>query len=522
MSGAEALPTTARTRSEKGDVTNRAGEETPGTARTRSEEGGEVTSRAGEVTPGTARTRSEEGGEVTSRAGEDTPGTPRTHSEEGGDTRRSGEVTPTASQIRSGERAATPAADRRRWMALVCIAVAQLMIALDATVVNIAMPTAQAALGFSDIDRQWLVTAYTLSFGVLLLPGGRLADSARLGRRRAFLIGLVAFAAASALSGAALNLQMLVAARALQGACAALLAPTALSLLALLFTEPRDRARAFGIYGAIAASGGAIGLLLGGALTQYLDWRWCLYINVPIALLVAIGARAVLSEPVPADAPQRAQRAHLIRLLFKVVVDRQRGPAYLSALLAIAGMFGAFLFLTYALQVGLGLSPLQAGVAFLPMSAATFVAATLVVPRLLPKVATPRVLMVPGFLTAAAGMAVLGQVRLQTAYATGILPAEILLGLGVACVMVPAASIATGRVSYTDAGIASATLNSAQQLGASLGTTLLNSIAASATLAYASASRPDALVHGYVAAAVWGALLFIAGAIAALSIPPAR
>jgi MFS family permease len=406
------------------------------------------------------------------------------------------------------------AVEPRRWLALVCIAVAQLMIALDATVVNIAMPTAQAALRFSDADRQWLVTAYTLTFGVLLLPGGRVADSARLGRRRAFLIGLVAFAAASALTGAALNLQMLVVARALQGACAALLAPTALSLLAVLFTEPRDRARAFGIYGAIAASGGAIGLLLGGALTQYLDWRWCLYVNVPIALLAALGARAVLAEPARPDAPLRTHhpavadprrpnaplrtnQPRLLSVLVRVIVDRQRGPAYLSALLAIAGMFGAFLFLTYVLQVGLGLTPLQAGVAFLPMSAATFVAATLVVPR----IRAPRVLMVSGFLLAALGMAVLSQVRLETAYATGILPAEILLGLGIACVMVPSASLATSGVTFSDAGIASAALNATQQLGASFGTGLLNSVAAPA---------------------VWGALLFVIGALVALSISPRK
>src|SRR6266568_7251045 len=188
---------------------------------------------------------------------------------------------------------------QRRWWALIVIAVAQLIIALDATVVNIALPSAQAALGFSDPDRQWIVSAYTLAFGGLLLLGGRIADSVRVGRPRAFLIGLVGFAAASALSGAASSLGMLVGARALQGAFAALLAPSALSLLAVMFTEPHERARAFGIYGAIAASGGAIGLLLGGFLTQYLDWRWCLYVNVPIALVAALGARSVLTNGAP-------------------------------------------------------------------------------------------------------------------------------------------------------------------------------------------------------------------------------
>src|SRR5216683_1511481 len=187
----------------------------------------------------------------------------------------------------------------RRWLALTFIAVAQLMVALDATVVNIALPSAQAAVHFSDADRQWIISAYTLAFGGLLFLGGRIADSVTVGRKRALVIGLVGFALASALSGSAINFGMLVGTRALQGAFAALLAPTALSLLAVMFTEPYERAKAFGIYGAIAASGGAIGLLLGGLLTQYLDWRWCLYVNVPIALVAALGARSVLTDAAP-------------------------------------------------------------------------------------------------------------------------------------------------------------------------------------------------------------------------------
>ena len=413
---------------------------------------------------------------------------------------------------------ATPL-ESRRWLALVFIALAQLMIALDATVVNIAMPSAQAALGFSDVDRQWLVTAYTLALGGLLLVGGRIADSARVGRRRAFVIGLMGFAAASALSGAALNLQMLVAARALQGAFAALLAPTALSLLAVLFTERHERARAFGVYGALAASGGALGLLLGGLLTQYLEWRWCLYINVPLALVAAFGARAVLPESVSGGGGRSQNDGTVLLglLPLHIVFDRQRSAAYAAAMLAVAGMFGAFLFLTYELQAVLGFSPLQAGVAFLPMSVSTFVAATLVAPRVMPKL-PPRALMVPGFLVAAAAMWVLTQIRTDTSYMYGILPAEILLGLGVACVMVPVASLATSRVNAREAGIASAVLNSSQQLGASIGTSLLNGIAASTTAAYlvANAPRAEALVHGYAAAAVCGAGLFVAGAVITL------
>ncbi|MEU9845332.1 MFS transporter [Actinomadura sp. NPDC048032] len=192
----------------------------------------------------------------------------------------------------SGPSAAVP---NRRWAALVVIAVAQLMIALDATIVNIALPTAQHALGFGDADRQWVITAYTLSFAGLLLLGGRIADL--VGRRRSFLAGLAGFAVASMIAGAAPGFGVLVVGRALQGAFAALLAPTALSLLAVTFTEPRERAKAFGVYGAVASSGAAVGLLLGGALTQYADWRWCLYVNVAIAAAASVAGRIVLPAP---------------------------------------------------------------------------------------------------------------------------------------------------------------------------------------------------------------------------------
>jgi len=473
----------------------------------------------------------------------------------------------------AGDLPRVESAQDRRWLALVFIALAQLMVALDATVVNIALPSAQAALRFSDGDRQWVVTAYTLTFGGLLLLGGRISDSVVVGRRRALLIGLLGFALASALSGTASSLSMLVATRALQGACAALLAPTALSLLATTFTEPRERARAFGIYGAIAASGGAIGLLLGGTLTQYLEWRWCLYVNVPIALIAAVGTASVLRQGSPSPAAAGGERFDVIGLVLgggglvalvygcgqaathgwtvapvlaplaagivaiglfvvqeartpapvlplRIVVHRIRGAAYFSASLAIAGMFGAFLFLTYELQVVLGFAPLQAGVAFLPMSASTLVSATLVAPHLLPRV-PPMLLMVTGFVAAACGMAILTQLSSDSSYMTGILPAEVLLGLGISSIMVPVSMLATSDVAPREAGMASATLNSAQQIGASLGTAVLNTLAASVTAAYVSANaaapRADALVHGYAAAAQLGALLLVVGAIVSAS-----
>ncbi|MFD0743917.1 MFS transporter [Phytohabitans flavus] len=186
------------------------------------------------------------------------------------------------------------AVDPRRWLALMVIAIAQLMVVLDGTIVNIAMPSAQADLGISDANRQWIVTAYTLAFGGLLLLGGRIADY--VGRRRIFLIGLIGFAVASALGGIATNAGTLFAARALQGVFGALLAPAALSLITVTFTDVKDRAKAFGVFGAISGVGATIGLILGGVLTEYTTWRWCLLVNIPIALAAFALALPIVRE----------------------------------------------------------------------------------------------------------------------------------------------------------------------------------------------------------------------------------
>ncbi|MFG2089503.1 MFS transporter [Spirillospora sp. NPDC048824] len=459
-------------------------------------------------------------------------------------------------------------ATSRRWAALLFIGLAQLMIVLDATVVNIALPSLQRDLGISDGDRQWIITAYMLAFGSLLLLGGRIADYT--GRKRTFLIALAGFTGASALGGAAADFEMLLTARALQGAFGALLGPSALSLLTVTFTRPKERAKAFGIWGAISAAGGALGLLAGGALTDYLDWRWCLYVNIPIALIAAIGGYAVLTESRHAgrarfDVPgvllvtgglvavvyatSRAesqgwgsvQVAGLLAagavllaafilvesrvpqplLPLRVIADRTRGGAYLTVGLAVIGMFGAFLFLTYYMQVVKGYSPVKTGVAFLPMVTAVLVSAGGLSTRLLPKVA-PRTLAVPGMLISASGMLWMRTLETGTGYAAGVLVAQLLLGFGAGMIMPVALNYATHDVGQDDSGVASASVNTAQQIGGSIGTALLNTIATGATADYLAshasqvgspAVAKQAVVEGFGVAGTWAAGILLAGAL---------
>ncbi|REE97602.1 EmrB/QacA subfamily drug resistance transporter [Thermomonospora umbrina] len=461
-----------------------------------------------------------------------------------------------------------PAVASRRWAALFFMGLAQLMIVLDGTVVNIALPSLQRDLGISDGDRQWIITAYTLAFGGLLLLGGRIADYT--GRKRAFLIGLIGFAGASALGGAANDLETLLSARALQGAFAALLGPSALSLLTVTFTQPKERAKAFGIWGAITAVGGAIGLLAGGALTDYLDWRWCLYISVPIALIAVAGGYVLLTESrneggarfdVPGVllvtgglvaivyATSRAESdgwgsTRVIGLLAggavllavfalvesrvaqpllppRLIADRTRGGAYLSVGLAMLGMFGAFLFMTYYLQVVKGYSPIRTGVAFLPMTVAVLMSAGGLATRLLPKVA-PRMLIMPGLVLIASGMLWLRTMETDTGYVEGVLVSGLLLGFGAGMIMPVAFNYATHGVDRRDAGVASASVNTAQQISSSIGTALLNTIAIGATADYVAshasqgaspAFAKTAMLEGFVAAGTWAAGILLAGAL---------
>ena len=462
---------------------------------------------------------------------------------------------------------ATPDTDtqsRLRWFILALIGVAQLMVVLDATIVNIALPSAQADLGFSDGARQWIITAYALSFGSLLLVGGRLGDL--LGRRRVFIIGLGGFAAASALGGFAPGFGVLVAARALQGVFAALLAPAALSLLTTTFTVPEERNRAFGVFGTIAASGAAVGLILGGALTQYLDWRWSMFINALLAIPAALAAMRLLAHDAPTASGARIDvagtvtaSAGLFALVYgfsnaeshgwgapltiaaiaagvaaliafvaverrvanpllplRVVADRNRGAGYLSVAAVGAGLFGVFLFLTYYMQQTLGFSPLTTGLAFMPMMAVIIPVGGIAQTQLMPRVGA-RPLVTAGMLLSAVAMVMFTGVGVDSAYAADILPGLLVMGLGLGLVFAPAMSTATLGVDRTDAGVASALVNTGQQIGGSIGTALLSTLAASAAGGFAAGKAPSAelaqqaAVHGYTTAFVWSAAIFAIG-----------
>jgi EmrB/QacA subfamily drug resistance transporter len=442
-------------------------------------------------------------------------------------------------------------ADPRRWLILGTVGLAQLMVVLDVTIVNIALPSAQRALGFSTVDRQWVVTAYALAFGSLLLFGGRLGDL--IGRKITFLTGVAGFATASAVGGAATSFGMLIAARACQGAFGALLAPAALSILSTTFTDPKERGKAFGIFSAIVGAGGAIGLLLGGVLTEYLSWRWCLYVNLFFAVLAATGAVTLLRRQASRDqsrldlpgvalvsaamfslvygfsnaashgwpAPSTCDflaadvallagfalwqtRAARPLLPPRVLLDRNRGAAYLAVLVAGAGMFGIFLFLNYYLQQTLHFTPVACGLAFLPTIAMVVLSANLSNVLLLPRFG-PKPLVTGGMLVAAASLVWLTRIGVDSSYAAAVLGPGMTAGLGFGFTIAPSMYTGTLGVATEDAGVASATLNTGQQIGGSIGTSLLNTIFATAVAQYlASHSSPATVVHGHPAPTLTG------------------
>ncbi|MGW4242930.1 MFS transporter [Nocardia sp. NPDC004722] len=465
-----------------------------------------------------------------------------------------------------------PAAPARRWWALAVLGVAQLMVALDVTVMNVALPAAQRELAFADVDRQWVMTGYALTFGSLLLLGGRLGDL--LGRRRALVVGLLGFGIASAVGGLAPNFVTLVAARIGQGLFGALLAPAALALVAATFTDPAERARAYGLFSAISAVGGAIGLLLGGALTEWASWRWALYINLAFAVVGILGALLTL----PRETPTRRPRLDIPGVLLisaglfgvvggfsratdhgwgdpvtlgllcagvvlvaafaawqsratdpllppRVVLDPARAGSYLAVALIAVGMFAVFLFFIYYLQTILGYSPLKAGVAFMPMVTTTIVSAAAAVP-LLQRIGA-KVTVSLGFAISAAGMVWLTGASPTSTYTAHLLPGLTVLGLGIGAVMSVAFQGATAGIDNRDAGAASALVNAVMQVGGSLGIAVLTTIATDATRTYATSHAPSptlltqAQVHGYTTTFWCAAWIFLIGGLLVTLLIPA-
>ncbi|MEE4022804.1 MFS transporter [Gordonia sp. PKS22-38] len=460
----------------------------------------------------------------------------------------------------------------RRWWALGIIALAQLMVVLDATIVTIALPFAQVDLEISDANRQWAMTAYTLIFGGLLLLGGRLADY--LGRRRMFLIGLVGFAASSALAGLAWDSLSFFGGRALQGAFAAVLAPAALSLITVTFIEQKERARAFAVYAGVSGGGAAIGLIAGGALTEYFSWRWTLLVNTPIAVIAAVGALLLVTH----DRPTERRHGYdipgaitatigLISLVYgftraaevgwssvstialfvlsaalltafvyiearsanpllplRIPGEINRGGAFLLSLIIPIPMFAVFMFLSYYLQNTLGYSPLDAGIAFLPFPAAIVVAAG-IASSLLPRIG-PRIPTIAGALLGIVGLLYLAQLDSNSTWLGTVLPSQVLIAGGMGLIFVSMQSVALHRIEERDAGVASALLNTGQQIGGSVGLALLSTIVAqvlarhpgSAMTVDPASGQPvpvdaaafkEASIYSYDVAFYWGAGFFV-------------
>ena len=457
----------------------------------------------------------------------------------------------------------------RRWTILVILSLAQLMVVLDATIVNIALPSAQRALHFANSERQWIVTAYALAFGSLLLLGGRISDL--VGRKWTFIGGLAGFAIASAVGGAAQSFGMLAASRTFQGAFGALLAPAAMSLLTTTFLDPTERNKAFGIWGAIAGSGASIGLILGGVLTQTLSWRYSMYVNLVFATIAIAGALTLLHNEAPAVKPKLdipgvlTVSAGLFSLVYgfshaettswtnpttlgfliggailliafaaiqsrsrnpllplRVVTNRNRAASFITIGISGSAVFGVFLFLTYYLQQNRGYSPVATGIAFLPMTAAVMISAAVATNKLRARFG-PRPLVMTGMALGAAGMLYLTRLGVDSSYTSAILPALIAIGVALGLSMASAMNSATLGVHPADAGVASATVSASQQIGGSLGTALLSTVATSALTSYITGAHAHvsqallahAAVHADTMAFSWAAVIFAVGAVIA-------
>ena len=415
---------------------------------------------------------------------------------------------------------------RHLGLALIVIATAQLMVVLDATIVNVALPHIQQALGFSGTGLEWVVNAYALTFGGLLLLGGRAGDL--LGRRRVFIAGIILFSVASLLGGFATSQAWLLGARAVQGAGAAITAPTALSLVTTNFPEGPPRNRAFAVYSAMSVAGGAVGLIAGGLLTTYASWRWVFFVNVPIGIAVALTAPRVLAESerrrgdfdLPgaltatfglallvyglseaatdqhgvshwADTKVVASLAAAVALLISFVIiesrskhallplrllrNRNRSGAYLVMLALGTAMFGMFFFLTLFVQIVWGYSALRTGIAYLPMTATVMVMAG-VSAQLVPRIGA-RPLMLAGSAITASGMFWLSRITEHSTYATGLLGPMMVTAAGMGMLFMPVSLVALSKVGSADAGVASSLLNTGQQVGGSIGLAVLGTVA---------------------------------------------
>ena len=457
--------------------------------------------------------------------------------------------------------------DPRRWWMLGAVGVAQLMVSLDATVMNVALPSVQQELGFSDGLRSWILTSYTLAFGSLLLIGGRLAD--RFGRRRMILFGLIGFGLVSIVGGFALDFGMLTATRAAQGVFAAALVPGALALVTTTFPSGPERARAFGVYGAISVAGGALGLVIGGALTEFFSWRSTMFVNVLFAIPAAI---AVFILVKPDRATRRmpldwfgtlAVSAGLFALVYgftnagedswtspltvtlliggvalltvfvfwqtrsqnpllplRVFADRDRAAGLISMFAGIAGMLAVIMLCVFYVQEVLGWTALQTGIAFLPQPVITMVVGVLVGPRLIRQFG-PKIIAPVGLLLAAVAILMLTSLDGTSNYAVDILPTLVILGVGLGLFFPLATGLATRGLRVEDAGVGSALVSTVQQVGGSIGIAVINTITATSAVHFAETHAPtatlarDAMVHGDVSGLRVAAFVFIGGAIVA-------